>query len=76
MPDIMKDYAHLDTWDDNALFARMSALKTSAPSFGELSDEALQELLAINRTLRKRTTAPTATRAKAAKASAPSLDML
>lgn len=74
MPDIMKDYTHLDTWSDTQLFDRMTALKGLAPSFGELPDEALQELLAINRSLRKRTTAPKASSSK--RAPAPSLDSL
>lgn len=75
MPDIMKDYTHLDTWDETALFNRQIALKATAPTFGELSDEALQELLAINRTLRKRTTSPAA-KTSSKRAPAPSLDSL
>lgn len=75
MPDIMKDYTHLDTWSDTQLFDRQSALKASAPTFKQLSDEALQELLAINRSLRKRTVAPTA-KSASKRAPAPSLDSL
>lgn len=78
MPDIMKDYEHLNTYDDNRLFTRQSELKGSAPAgnFSLLSDEALQELLAIARVLRRRTTAPTAKSTSSKRAAAPSLDAL
>lgn len=77
MPDIMKDYEHLNTWDENKLFLRQLELKGSAPNgnFSALSDETLQELLAIGRVLRKRTTAPTA-KSSGKRAPAPSLDAL
>lgn len=78
MPDIMIDYAHLNSWDENKLFNRQSELKGSvAPGdFGRLSDEALQELLAIARVLRKRTTSPSAKISSGKRAPAPSLDAL
>lgn len=78
MPDIMKDYDHLNTWDEPKLFARQQELKGSlkpGETFADLSDEYLQELLAINRVLRKRTTAPTA-KPSSKRAPAPSLDAL
>lgn len=62
MPNIMTDYEHLNAWDEPKLLGRQQDLKGSAPNgnFSQLSDEALQELLAIGRILRKRTTAPKA----------------
>ena len=74
MSDIMKDFTHLDTWDDNKLFNRQAELKASA-DLKQLSDDVLQELLAIMRVLRRRTTSPTA-KASAKRAPAPSLDAL
>lgn len=78
MPDIMKDYEHLNSWDENKLLIRQMELKATAPNgnYGQLSDETLQELLAIGRVLRKRTTAPTAKSAAGKRAPAPSLDAL
>lgn len=78
MPDIMKDYEHLNSWDENALFNRQAELRQGfAPSdFGRLPDEALQELLAIGRVLRRRTTAPNAKTPSGKRAPAPSLDAL
>lgn len=74
MSDIMKDFAHLDSWDDGKLFTRQAELKASA-DLKQLPDEVLQELLAIMRVLRKRTTSPTA-KAATKRAPAPSLDAL
>ena len=75
MADIMKDFTHLDSWDDNKLFNRQAELKATAPVATQLSDEVLVELLAIMRVLRKRTTSPTA-KAATKRAPAPSLDAL
>lgn len=74
MPDIMEDYKHLDGWDDNKLFGRQSELKNSGLAMKDLSDETLQELLAINRVLRRRAHAP---KPKAStRAAAPTLGQL
>lgn len=75
MADIMKDFVHLDSWDDNQLFNRQAELKGSAPA-KDLPDATLQELLAIMRVLRRRTTSPTAKAASSKRAAAPSLDAL
>ena len=75
MPNVMIDYDHLNSWDEPRLLARQQLLKESAP-ITELSDEALQELLAIMRVLRRRTVAPTARSTSTKRAPAPSLDSL
>lgn len=76
MPNIMIDYEHLNSWDEPKLLGRQQDLKSAAANgnFSSLSDETLQELLAISRVLRKRTTAPKAASSK--RAPAPSLDSL
>lgn len=76
MPDIMKDFTHLDTWSDDQLFNRQAEIKASVETLSSLSDEALQELLAIARVLRRRTTSPTAKASGKTRAAAPSLDAL
>lgn len=76
MPNIMTDYEHLNSWDEPKLLQRQQTLKGGAPdgNWNQLSDEALQELLAIGRILRKRTTAPKA--AASSKRTPVSLDSL
>lgn len=75
MPDIMQDFKHLETFSDAALFERQTVLKNSSGGNMEaLSDDALQELLAIARVLRRRTTAPKAK--SSSRAAAPTLDAL
>lgn len=64
MPNLMTDYEHLKTKDTTALLMRREEVKASAPDPKDLSDEALQELLAIARILRTRTVAPKAASVK------------
>lgn len=75
MPNIMDDFEHLNTWDDTRLLQRQAELKGSTP-VGDLSDAVLQELLAIARVVRRRTTAPNAKTSSSKRAPAPSLDAL
>lgn len=73
MTNVMDEYAHLQNASIGELNARYQQLKTSAP-YDQLSDEALQELVAIARIMRKRTSAPAAK--KSATKTAPTLDAL
>jgi len=69
----MEDFDHLKSLTQLQLFERRSALVGSAPNgnYRALSDEVLQELVAIHRILRKHS-APKAAR----KPDTPTLDML
>ena len=60
MPNVMDAFEHLNNLDTTALFARRQALIGTAPNgdFKQLSDEALQELVAIARVLRRKATGP------------------
>jgi hypothetical protein len=73
----MDSYEHLNSWDPVKLFERRSALIGAAPNgdFKQLSDEALQELVAIARVLRKKTS-PAARVSGGKKAITPTLDVL
>lgn len=73
MPNIMDDFTHLDGLSIPELHGKYQMLKGEGPST-QLSDEVLQELLAITRILRKRSTAPQAKKSSAK--IAPSLDAL
>lgn len=55
MTDVMDNYDHLNSMSQLQLFERRSALVGSAPNgdYRQLSDEVLQELVAIHRILRK-----------------------
>ncbi len=72
MPDVMESFTHLKDKSLGELHSRYQEVKNSAP-VDKLSDEALQELIAINRILRGRSSAPTS---KSTRAPAPSLDAL
>lgn len=74
MPDFMDQFKHLNDKTQGELLARYQDLKASgAPK--DLSDETLQEMLAITRILRGRSAAPTSKK-PSARAVAPSLDAL
>lgn len=76
MSDIMTEFPHLATKTLGELHQRYQILKDgprTGPNNG-LSDDVLQELIAIYRVLRKRSSAPAAKVSK--KAAAPSLDAL
>lgn len=74
MPDVMDDFsAKLEGKTLGELHSRRQELIGGGPT-ASLSDETLQELLAIARILRKRSSAPVAK--KSAKTAAPSLDAL
>jgi hypothetical protein len=55
MTDVMDAFKHLDAMSQIQLFERRSALVGSAPNgdYRQLSDEVLQELVAIHRILRR-----------------------
>lgn len=55
MTDVMDAFKHLDSMSQIQLFERRSALVGSAPNgdYRQLSDETLQELVAIHRILRR-----------------------
>lgn len=74
MPDMMKDFEHLKSFETTALMDRRSTLISSGPP-AQLPDETLQELLAIARILRTRTVAPKAP-GTGGKKIAPTLDAL
>lgn len=64
MTDVMDAFKHLDSMSQIQLFERRSALVGSAPNgdYRQLSDETLQELVAIHRILRRHSSPKTATR--------------
>lgn len=62
MPDIRDVYAEVDDLDLPQLHARREALMPSDKNFESLSDEALSELCAVNRALRRKTAANAGTR--------------
>ena len=65
MTNVMDAFGHLDTMTQPQLFERRSNLVSAAPSgdYRQLTDEALQELVAISRVLRRKAASP-ATRAR------------
>jgi hypothetical protein len=76
MSDIMHEFPHLAAKTLGELHHRYQQLKEgpkTGPNNG-LSDDVLQELIAISRVLRKRSSAPVAKTSK--KAAAPTLDAL
>lgn len=75
MSDVMQEFTHLQGLDHTALLSRRQTILSASPDMKQLSDEALQELVAIARILRKRATAPTA-KPSSRRAAAPSLDAL
>jgi len=62
--DVMDAFKHLDSLSQIQLFERRSALVGSAPNgdYRQLSDEVLQELVAIHRILRRHSSPKTANR--------------
>ena len=56
MTNVMDAFGHLDTMTQPQLFERRSNLVSAAPSgdYRQLTDEALQELVAISRVLRRK----------------------
>lgn len=77
MPDIMQDFAQLNDLTQEQLFLRRQQIVGNYPdgNYAKMTDENLQELLAIARVLRKRTSAPTRGSSGRAKVT-PSLDAL
>jgi hypothetical protein len=77
MPNVMDAFEHLNSLDTTALFARRQALINLAPSgkYKDLPDEALQELVAIARVLRRKANGP-ARVAASRKPTIPTLDAL
>jgi hypothetical protein len=59
MTNVMDAFQHLEALSQTQLFERRSALIGSAPNgdYKFLSDEVLQELVAIHRTLRRKSSA-------------------
>lgn len=78
MSDVMTLFPHLAGYDQTQLFQRRVAILAEAPAgdMKQLSDEALQELMAIARHLRKKAAPPSATKSSNKRAVAPSLDAL
>ena len=77
MPDIMQDFTSLNDLTQEQLFLRRATITGTYPdgNYAKMSEEHLQELLAIARVLRKRTSAPTRGSTGRAKVT-PSLDAL
>ena len=77
MTNLMDEFEHLNMLTPLQLYERRGALIGSAPNgnFKELSDEALQELVAIHRVLRRKTVPPGRI-SGGKKAPAPTLDSL
>ena len=78
MTNVMDAFGHLDTMTQPQLFERRSHLVSAAPNgdYRQLSDEALQELVAISRVLRRKSSPATA-RANARRGSfIPTLDSI
>lgn len=75
MTDVMDAFDHLNQMSQIQLFERRSALVGSAPNgdYRQLSDEVLQELVAIHRILRKHSGAKPSGRARP---ETPTLDQL
>lgn len=78
MSDVMGIFPHLAAFDQTQLYQRRTEILGSAPGgdMKQLSDEALQELLAIARHLRKKAAPAAASKAAPKRAVAPSLDAL
>lgn len=76
MSDVMQEFTHLQGLDHVQLLARRQQLISARPDPKLLTDEALQELVAISRILRKRAIAPAAKSTSSRRAAAPSLDAL
>jgi hypothetical protein len=57
MSNVMDDFQHLDKMNHTQLFERRTTLIGTAPNgdYKQLSDEVLQELVAIHRVLRRKT---------------------
>lgn len=74
MTDVMDEFKHLDSLSQVQLFERRTQLVGSAPNgdYRQLSDEALQELVAIHRILRRTSGSKT----PRVKDEIPTLDML
>lgn len=70
MPEVRDVFTEAETMDLPDLHRRREEITTSAPDgdFSRLSDEALSELLAINRALRKKVAANAGTAKRAAAA--------
>jgi hypothetical protein len=67
MSNVMDEFQHLDGMSQTQLFERRSSLIGSAPNgdYKQLTDEVLQELVAIHRVLRRKSapsTKPSVTR--------------
>lgn len=77
MPNVMDAFEHLNGLTETQLFARRAALISASPNgdFKDLSDEVLQELVAIHRILRRKTSS-TPRVSVGRKAIVPSLDIL
>jgi hypothetical protein len=77
MTNLMDDFKHLNDMSSVQLFERRSTLIGAAPNgdFKSLTDEALQELVAIARVLRKKVT-PQSRISGGKRAPAPTLDAL
>lgn len=81
MPDIRDVYAEVEALDVPELHSRREAILASAPDrdYNRLSDEALSEMLAINRALRRKIAANAGARRSATprtKAPKPTLEDL
>jgi hypothetical protein len=74
MTDVMDEFTHLNQMSQVQLFERRTQLVGSAPNgdYRQLSDEALQELVAIHRILRR----SSGGKSPRAKDEIPTLDML
>lgn len=61
MTNVMDAFQHLDSMSQTQLFERRTALIGSAPDgdYKQLSDEVLQELVAIHRVLRRKSSPAT-----------------
>ena len=77
MSNVMDGFVHLDSMSPTDLLSRRSNLIGSAPNgdYKKLSDDALQELVAIARFLRRKSSPATSTRSRQ-KDMVPTLDAI
>jgi len=77
MSNVMDSFVHLDSMSPTDLLSRRSTLIGSAPNgdYKKLTDEALQELVAIARVLRRKSSPATSTKSRQ-KDMVPTLDAI
>ena len=75
---VMDDFRHIEDWSHAQLLDRRTALIGTSPSgdYRQLADEALQELVAIHRVLRRKTSTGRPTVSRKGGQMIPTLDSL